>query len=121
VAQGNQVADTVDNYLRTGRSELLVIRPGYEIIEQQFDMEQYAEAVRPKKREIPVEERRGNFDEVELLFDENIIQEECKRCLRCDLEWLEAMRLEHKPVPKREPVDEMPVLPVPSEGEVRSA
>jgi len=101
VAQGNQVADTVDNYLRTGRSELVVVRPGYEVIEQLFDLEQYAEATRPQTREIPIEERRGNFDEVELLFDEETVQEECKRCLRCDLEWLETMGLELTPIQER--------------------
>ena len=101
VTQGNRVADTVDNYLRTGRSELVVVRPGYEVIEQQFDLEQYAEATRPQTQEIPVEERYGNFNEVELLFDEETVQEECKRCLRCDLEWLETMELEHTPAPER--------------------
>jgi len=101
VAQGNQVADTVDNYLRTGRSELVVVRPGYEVIEQLFDLEQYAEATRPQTREIPIQERRGNFDEVELLFDEETVQEECKRCLRCDLEWLETMGLELTPIQER--------------------
>ncbi|MBC8446249.1 MAG: FAD-dependent oxidoreductase, partial [Chloroflexi bacterium] len=98
VAQGNQVADEVDHYLRTGRVEKIKVRPGYEVIEQQFDLEQYAEATRPQTREIPIEERRGNFDEVELLFDEETIREECKRCLRCDLEWLETMGLELTPV-----------------------
>jgi NADH-quinone oxidoreductase subunit F len=101
VAQGNRVADAVDHYLRTGRSELGVVRPGYEVIEQLFDLEQYAEATRPQTREIPVKERRGNFDEVELPFDEETIQEECKRCLRCDLEWLETMGLKHTPLPER--------------------
>ena len=101
VAQGNCVADTVDNYLRTGRSELVVIRPGYEVIEQQFDLDQYTEATRPQTREIPVAKRRENFHEVELLFDEKVTQEECKRCLRCDLEWIETMGLEYAPVPER--------------------
>ena len=31
----------------------------------------------------------GRFDEVEMVLDEHSTQEECKRCLRCDLEWLE--------------------------------
>ena len=101
VAQGNRVADTVDNYLRTGRSEFVAVRPGYEVVEQQFDLEQYAKATRPPTREIPIEERRGNFDEVELLFDEETVQEECKRCLRCDREWLESMGLGPMPVPER--------------------
>jgi NADH-quinone oxidoreductase subunit F len=118
VAQGSRVADTVDNYLRTGRSELVVVRPGYEIVEQQFEVEQYAAATRPQTRAIPVEERRGNFDEVVIPFDETTIQEECRRCLRCDLEWLEAMGLEYTPVLERELVVERPVL---SEGEGRDA
>ncbi|HEC34464.1 MAG TPA: NADH-quinone oxidoreductase subunit NuoF [Chloroflexi bacterium] len=101
VAQGNRVADTVDNYLRTGSTELVVVKPGYEVVEQQFDLEQYAEATRPETRELPIEERRGNFDEVELPFSEETVQEECKRCLRCDLEWLETMGLEPTPVPER--------------------
>jgi formate dehydrogenase beta subunit len=97
VAQGNQVADDVDRYLRTGRVEKVVVRPGYEIIEQRFDMEQYYKAERPSVRELAIEERRGNFNEVELPFDERTIQEECKRCIRCDLEWLETMGLEFAP------------------------
>ncbi len=97
VAQGNQVADEVDQYLRTGRVEKVRVKPGYEVIEQRFDMEQYYKAVRPKARELSIEERQGNFNEVELLFDERTIQEECKRCIRCDLEWLETMELELAP------------------------
>jgi len=101
VAQGNQVADEVDHYLRTGHVEKLVVRPGYEVIEQCFDMEQYYKAVRPQARELAIEGRRGNFDEVELPLDERTIQEECKRCIRCDLEWLETMKLEFVPAAKR--------------------
>jgi NADPH-dependent 2,4-dienoyl-CoA reductase/sulfur reductase-like enzyme len=101
VAQGNRVADTVDNYLRTGSTELVAVRPGYEVIERHFDPHQYADATRPHTREIPIPQRRGNFDEVERLFDEQTVREECKRCLRCDLEWLETMGLELTPVPER--------------------
>ena len=101
VAQGNQVADEVDHYLRTGCVEKVVVRPGYEVIEQRFDMEQYYKAVRPGMRELAIEERRGNFNEVELLFDERTVQEECKRCIRCDLEWLETMGLELVPAAER--------------------
>ena len=69
-----------------------MVRPGYEVIEQHFDMEQYYKAVRPSVRELAIEERQGNFNEVELPLDERTIQEECKRCIRCDLEWLETMK-----------------------------
>jgi NADH-quinone oxidoreductase subunit F len=118
VAQGNRVAEAVAHYLRTGRVGLVAVRPGYEIIEQQFDLEQYAAATRPPTPEIPVEERRGNFDEVELLLDKKTVQEECKRCLRCDLEWLDAVGLAHVPSAERVLVAEGPVL---SEAEGRDA
>jgi heterodisulfide reductase subunit A-like polyferredoxin len=105
VAQGNQVAETVDHYLRTGRVEKVVFRPRYEVVEQCFDREQYYRAVRPKVQERSIAERRGNFNEVECTLDEATIQEECKRCVRCDLEWLETMGL---------------VLPVAAQVEVES-
>jgi hypothetical protein len=110
VAQGNRVADTVAHYLQTGKVEPVVVRPGYAIVEQAFDLEPYARATRPPAREIPVRERRGNFAEVELLWDEHTIQEECKRCLRCDLEWLEAMGLAYVAAPDRLLVATAPVL-----------
>lgn len=101
VAQGNRAAEAVVHYLRTGRSDVVAARPRPEIVEQRFDLEQYAEATRPPTREIPVEARRGNFDEVELPLDEATVQEECKRCLRCDVEWLEATKPEDTSTPER--------------------
>jgi NADPH-dependent glutamate synthase beta subunit-like oxidoreductase len=53
VAQGNRVAEAVAHYLRTGSAEPVVVRPGYEIVEQQFDVEEYAGATRPQTRESP--------------------------------------------------------------------
>jgi NADPH-dependent glutamate synthase beta subunit-like oxidoreductase len=38
-------------------------------------------------------ERPGTFCEVELGFDERTAREEAKRCLRCDLEWLDHMKI----------------------------
>ena len=89
VAQGNQVAQTVDSYLRTGSREKQVVLPGYEAVEQRFNLDDYAAAKRPERVTIPVQERKGSFAEVELAMPEMAIREECKRCLRCDLEWLE--------------------------------
>jgi len=40
---------------------------------------------RAEMRTLPIEKRRGNFDEVELGFDEKVATREAKRCLRCDL------------------------------------
>ena len=110
VAQGNRVADTVAHYLRTGSTELVAVKHGYEFVEQTFDAAQAIAAVRPQTWEIPVTERRGNFDEVELLFDEATIQAECMRCLRCDLEWLDVLGLAHAPVPDHLLSAEGPVL-----------
>jgi heterodisulfide reductase subunit A-like polyferredoxin len=92
VAQGNEVAATVDQYLRTGCVEKCLYRPDYEVVEQLFDMEEYYKAVRPKVVECTIEER-CNFNEVESTLGEKTIQEECKRCIRCDLEWMETMGL----------------------------
>ena len=60
-------------------------------IPQLFNIDDFADASRPKERMLTPEERikRQDFSEVEEVLDKNIIQEECKRCLRCDMEWLE--------------------------------
>jgi NADH-quinone oxidoreductase subunit F len=97
VAQGNAVAEAVDYYLCTGRAEKIVCEPGYEIVEQCFDMEEYYGARRPQVVECTVEERCDSFVEVERTLDEVTIQEECKRCIRCDLEWLQAREAQLAP------------------------
>jgi NADH-quinone oxidoreductase subunit F len=101
VAQGNAVARAVDRYLRTGQVEKIVVLPGYEVVEQPFNLNDYATALPPKMPELLMDERRGSFHEVELGLDEQAAQEECKRCLRCDLEWLQEMGLAFQPVPER--------------------
>jgi hypothetical protein len=57
-----------------------------------FNLDDYANASRPPVLTRSPAERRApgqRFDEVEIPLDEHTVQEECKRCLRCDLEWLE--------------------------------
>ncbi len=89
VAQGNKVALAVDYWLRTGRVEPVLYRPKWHHYPQYVRLEDYAEARRASPRVIPPEQRAGcGFAEVELGFDECTAQEEAKRCLRCDLEWL---------------------------------
>ncbi|NLE74427.1 MAG: FAD-dependent oxidoreductase [Actinobacteria bacterium] len=99
VAQGNLVARAVDRYLSDGQIERLILQPGYEVVDQPFDLDDYADARRPEMPELPVDRRRGSFCEVELGMDESVIREECKRCLRCDLEWLETTKKALEPVP----------------------
>jgi NADPH-dependent 2,4-dienoyl-CoA reductase/sulfur reductase-like enzyme len=101
VAQGNRVALQVDHYLRTGKVEKIPVIAGYAVVEQRFNLEDYADAERPHMPELPVEKRRGDFDEVELGMDEVAVREECRRCLRCDLEWLETQGLAFEPMPER--------------------
>jgi NADH-quinone oxidoreductase subunit F len=90
VAHGNQLALAVDNWLRTGRLEGVHYRPVRNDIPQLFNLEDYANAHRPEESLLTAEERihRQDFSEVEMGLTERAIQEECKRCLRCDLEWL---------------------------------
>ena len=93
VAQGNQVAVAVDQWLRTGK----LTKPRYETprhdISQLSNLDDYANAQRPTMPELTVTQRASNFQEVELGLDEHSVQEEAKRCLRCDLEWLDWMKI----------------------------
>jgi NADH-quinone oxidoreductase subunit F len=91
VAHGNQVALTVDHWLTSGEMGGVYYHPERHDIPQLFNFEDYADARRPTSRLLSPDERfaRKDFIEVEMGFDERTIQEECKRCLRCDLEWLE--------------------------------
>ena len=92
VGHGNQVAQAVDAWLTTGELRDVYHYPKRHDIPQLFDLDDYADARRPKAVMLSPEarhKRTGRFDEVEMLLDEHTIQEECKRCLRCDLEWLE--------------------------------
>jgi hypothetical protein len=83
----------VDHWLKTGEYK----RPRYETervdVAQLYNLDEYANATRPHVPELPLVNRAGTFKEVELGFDERTVREEAKRCLRCDLEWLDYMKL----------------------------
>jgi NADH-quinone oxidoreductase subunit F len=87
VAHGNRVAKEVDVYLRTGRREKVDIPLEAHLPPLTWDMEQYSEALRLRLPWIPVAARQGSFREVEGSAPEKDIRAECRRCLRCDLEW----------------------------------
>ena len=93
VGQGNKVAVPWTIILRERRSKDPNIVPTIAKFPNSLTSRDYAEAKRPVIRELPVEERIRKFTEVEAGFDEHTAREECKRCLRCDLEWLESMGL----------------------------
>jgi NADH-quinone oxidoreductase subunit F len=92
VAQGNLVAQSVDTWLTTGEYGETYVRPKRHDIVQLYDLNAYAKARRPAPLKLTPEQKRARgerFDERESLWDEHTMQEECKRCLRCDMEWLE--------------------------------
>ncbi len=101
VAQGNDVARCVDHYLRTGEVARPVVRPAYETVERTYDPREYAQATRPEVSTLPVARRRGTFAEVEQTWDEETVLRECRRCLRCDLEWLLEMGLPMEAQPEQ--------------------
>jgi NADH-quinone oxidoreductase subunit F len=93
VAQGNLVGAAVDEWLRSGRLD----RPRFETARRDIplahDLQDFAHAHRPETPRASVAERQGDFREVETGFDEIAAQNEARRCLRCDLEWLDYMEL----------------------------
>ncbi len=100
VAQGHKVALAVDKWLQTGKLDRVVYKSKRHDIAQYFDMTDYAQALRPVPRALPSEWRSwSGFTEIEMGFDETMAQEEAKRCLRCDLEWLERIG---EPIPQPE-------------------
>jgi NADH-quinone oxidoreductase subunit F len=93
VAQGNKVAVAVDAYLKGHRVTTPRYVSSYHEIPQLFNAEKYADAKRATMPELPVDVRLRSIAEVELGLDEKTAKEECKRCLRCDLEWLGTIKL----------------------------
>jgi NADH-quinone oxidoreductase subunit F len=91
IAHGNLVAVAIDHWLRTGKT----IHPRFETprhdVAADHRLEDYASAKRPDVPKLPLGERDGNFREVELGLSEQAACDEAKRCLRCDLEWLDVM------------------------------
>ncbi len=86
VAQGNQAALAIDEYLQDGNPSSTDGLLTYDSLPVSWDMEQYAVAGRA---EMPTQEpsvRRHNWSEIELGFGESACREECRRCLRCDLD-----------------------------------
>jgi hypothetical protein len=88
----------VEAWLTSGKLDRVVYKPKQHDVAQYFDMENYAHVHRAQPRALPAEWRSwSGFTEIEMGFDETMAQEEAKRCLRCDLEWLERLG---KEVPK---------------------
>jgi NADH-quinone oxidoreductase subunit F len=95
VAQGNLVAESVAHWLQTGQLVKPYLEPDRTDVPQLVDLADYADRHRPPTPRRPVDQRENNFDEVETGFDEQAAQDEARRCLRCDREWLETMTTDH--------------------------
>ena len=94
VAQGNLVAIAVDTWIRTGKVEKPQFITQRVDVGQVVPLDDYAQARRPANGKLHVRERDGTFREVELGLQETQAMEEARRCLRCDLEWLDLMEIE---------------------------
>jgi len=93
IAHGNLVAVAVDTWVRTGQMpKPRFLTPRHDI-PSLHDLNDFAGARRPPMPKLGLAEREGNFREVELGLDEAAAQAEAKRCLRCDLEWLDRVGL----------------------------
>ena len=95
------LADAIETSGRDQDDESDEGADGYEAVEQLYDLQEYAKATRPEDVLLPIEQRANSFDEVELGMPETAIREECKRCLRCDLEWLQVREMPEQPQPDR--------------------
>ena len=85
---GKIAAQSIHKHLR-GRSlagEYKPTEPKLDVPTIELTPEEVDELARPEMPSLPVEERRGNFKEVELDFNKELAIKEAKRCLRCDLE-----------------------------------
>jgi len=89
VAQGNRLARVVDAYLRTGQVERVLAPAEPRIPEPTWNPEDYGEVARLRPRHLDAARRKASFDEVEEPMEEQAIRQECRRCLRCDQEWLQ--------------------------------
>jgi len=85
VASGRKAAKAIDKHLGGSgnlEEELVTLEKPDPWLGREED---FLERRRVEMSSLPVEKRHGNFAEVELGFDEKMVVEEAKRCLRCDL------------------------------------
>jgi len=85
VALGRKAAEAIDRYMGGSGNVEETFAPSEEPSSWLGREEGFPSRRRAEMPSLPVEQRRGNFSEVELGFDEKTALEEAKRCLRCDL------------------------------------
>jgi len=100
IQAGKIAANMIDKYIRGEKlyREYNVTRPSRYIEPLELTDEEIRNAKRVQVPYLPVEEREGNFREVELTITEEMAVREARRCLRCDLNtedgkrWLNRIR-----------------------------
>jgi NADH-quinone oxidoreductase subunit F len=91
MAQGKIAAEMIHKYIQEQpvEREYKVTRPAMQVEAIELSDKEIEELQKPEMPLLPVEERSGNFREVELGFTEEMAIKEARRCLRCDLEQIE--------------------------------
>lgn len=94
MAHGKIAAEMMDKYLQ-GKSlirEYRVTRPSLYYPPQELHDQKIQEQARPEIPCLPVKNRIKNFNEVSLNISEEAAIKEARRCLRCDLETIDAKK-----------------------------
>ncbi|MHC4536429.1 MAG: NADH-quinone oxidoreductase subunit NuoF, partial [Planctomycetota bacterium] len=88
MAHGKIAAQMIHKYIQEQPIErkYKVTRSAMRVEAMELTEKEIEELQKPEMPLLPVEERSGNFGEVELGFTEEMAIKEAKRCLRCDLE-----------------------------------
>ena len=89
IAAGRRGAIAIDKYLKGDITRVEIYDLKTNVVEEVISIEEgetWEPQFRPDIARLPAEERRSNFQEVELGFSDEKARLEAKRCLRCDLE-----------------------------------
>lgn len=91
MAHGKVAARMIHRYIQElpVEREYKVTRPAVRVAAAELTEKEIEELQKPQMPVLSLEERSGNFREVELGFTEEMAVREAKRCLRCDLELAE--------------------------------
>jgi len=87
MAEARNAAELIHKYLRGEKveREYKLIEPSIRVEPIELEAE-VSETTRPIMPRIPPEQRRNNFNEVELGYSREVAMKEARRCLRCDWE-----------------------------------
>lgn len=88
MAAGKTAAESIHRYLRgeSLQKEYRPTEPRLNVPSVQLTEEEASGLERPEMPTLSVNERTGNFNEVDLGFTKELAMREAKRCLRCELE-----------------------------------